>query len=328
MTADPAPSAGARCPSCQSAQIGPDGHCESCGHRLPSSRDHTELDLGLLAGVTDRGLRHRRNEDAMALAAAEGPGGPAALAVVCDGVSTSLRSDEASLAAANAAVRVLLAAVRAGQNLTEASRDAVFAAQEAVSGLGGPAEPGDPAGARSLDQPSATFVSAVLTSEEITLCWLGDSRAYWLDAGSLPAAKRLTRDDSVAAEMIAAGLVSEADALALPNAHVVTGWIGPDLRGTPPHVARFDPPGPGVLLLCSDGLWNYQPEAAKLAELALPAALTDPLGAAGALVRFALQSGGSDNVTVVLAPFPPKSGSRNGPEERAESSGRTGTAVT
>jgi serine/threonine protein phosphatase PrpC len=320
MTAGPAPSAGARCPSCQSAQISADGHCESCGHRLPSSRDHTELDLGLLAGVTDRGLRHRRNEDAMALATAERDGGPAALAVVCDGVSTSLRSDEASLAAANAAVRVLLAAVRAGQDLTEASRDAVFAAQEAVSGLGGPAEPGDSTSARSLDQPSATFVSAVLTSEEITLCWLGDSRAYWLDAGSLPAAKRLTTDDSVAAEMIAAGLVSEADALALPNAHVVTGWIGPDLRGTSPHVARFDPPGPGVLLLCSDGLWNYQPEAAKLAELVLPAALTDPLGAAGALVRFALQSGGSDNVTVVLAPFPPKPGPRNGLEEPAASS--------
>jgi len=70
-------------------------------------------------------------------------------------------------------------------------------------------------------------------------------------------------------------------------------------------VTRFEPPGPGVLLLCSDGLWNYEPEAAKLAERALPEALTDPLAAAGALVEFALESGGVDNVTVVLAPFPP-----------------------
>jgi serine/threonine protein phosphatase PrpC len=59
------------------------------------------------------------------------------------------------------------------------------------------------------------------------------------------------------------------------------------------------------LLLCSDGLWNYQPRAAKLAELALPTALTDPLAAAGTLVNFALDAGGRDNITAVLMPFPP-----------------------
>ena len=70
-------------------------------------------------------------------------------------------------------------------------------------------------------------------------------------------------------------------------------------------MATFEPPGPGVLLLCSDGLWNYRPGAAELAELALPGALTDPLGAAAALVSFALEAGGMDNVTVVVAPYPP-----------------------
>src|SRR5262249_57402383 len=107
----------ATCPECQSAHIPPDGYCESCGHKLPSSRDHTELDLGMLAGVTDRGLRHHRNEDAMALATAELASGPAAVAVVCDGVSSSQRPDEASLAAAQAAVRVLLTGVRTGGGL-------------------------------------------------------------------------------------------------------------------------------------------------------------------------------------------------------------------
>jgi serine/threonine protein phosphatase PrpC len=37
----------------------------------------------------------------------------------------------------------------------------------------------------------------------------------------------------------------------------------------------------------------------------LPGALTDPLGTAVTLVKFALQAGGADNITVVLAPFPP-----------------------
>ena len=62
--------------------------------------------------MTDRGVRHVRNEDAMALAAADSPGGPVAIAVVCDGVSTSPRADDASLTATQASVRVLLASAR------------------------------------------------------------------------------------------------------------------------------------------------------------------------------------------------------------------------
>ena len=291
-----APVAATECPFCHAARITEDSYCETCGRKVPSGRDHIELDLGLLAGVTDKGLRHARNEDAMALATADLAGHPAALAVVCDGVSSSRRPDEASLAAVRAAARVLLGGVRAGADLAETSRSAVAAAQEALAGLDEPG-PGDP--------PSATFVSAVLTADAVTVCWLGDSRAYWLGAGPGSPATRLTTDDSLAGEMVAAGLVSEDDAMALPGAHVVTGWLGADAAGAEPHVTTFTPPGPGALLLCSDGLWNYRPGAAELAELALPGALTDPLGTARALVSVALEAGGMDNITVVLAPFPP-----------------------
>ena len=292
-----APVTATECPFCHEGQITADGYCESCGRKVPSGRDHLELDLGPLAGVTDKGLRHARNEDAMALATAESASGPAVLAVVCDGVSSSRRPDEASLAAVQAAARVLLAGVRADEDLAATSQAAVAAAQQALAGLDEPG-PGD--------APSATFVSAVMTAEAVTLCWLGDSRAYWLGSGTGADAQRLTHDDSLAGEMVAAGLVSEAAAMALPGAHVVTGWVGADSPGGPPHVATFTPPGPGVLLLCSDGLWNYQPEAAGLAGLALPGALTHPLGAATALVTFALEAGGADNITVVLATFPPR----------------------
>src|SRR3989442_839158 len=67
-----------------------------------------------------------------------------------------------------------------------------------------------------------------------------------------------------------------------------------------PHVERFTPPGAGALLICSDGLWNYLSEAADLAGLALPKVLTDPLGAAADMVKFAIEAGGADNITVVL----------------------------
>src|SRR5258707_6663665 len=83
----------------------------------PPSRDHDEVDLGPAAGVSDRGLRHHRNEDAMALAAEQAPDGPAVVAVVCDGVSSSARPAEASYAAARAALPVLVAAVQTGGGL-------------------------------------------------------------------------------------------------------------------------------------------------------------------------------------------------------------------
>ena len=287
----------AECPVCSvdpavpSGAISAEGYCESCGRKVPSGRDHCELDLGLLAGVTDRGLRHSRNEDAMALATTGTPAGPVAIAVVCDGVSTSPRPDDASLAAAQVATRTLLTSARRGDDPAEASCTAVRSAHQALSRLSSPGQ-----------APSATYVSAVIGSDAVTVCWLGDSRAYWLAAGS--GAARLTTDDSMAEEMIAQGTLAEADAMASPQAHVITRWLGADLPEPRPHVVRFVPPGPGVVLVCSDGLWNYQPEAAGLAGLALPAALTDPLGTATSLVRFALDAGGIDNVTVVLAPFP------------------------
>jgi len=243
----------------------------------PSSRDHAEVDLGPAAGVSDRGLRHHRNEDAMALAAEEAPDGPAVVAVVCDGVSSSARPDEASQAVAQAALPVLVAAVKAGADLAAASRAAVAAARQAVAALQGPGG----------ETSATTFVSAVANGYEATLCWLGDSRAYWLGQPASES-RLLTRDDSVAGGMIAAGLADEAAAMASPHAHVLTRWLGGEEAD---------------LLLCSDGLWNYLPEAAELAGLALPKVLTDPLGAAADMVKFAVDAGGADNITAVLIPY-------------------------
>src|SRR5690606_41751682 len=48
-----------------------------------------------------------------------------------------------------------------------------------------------------------------------------------------------------------------------------------DAEQVRPHVATFRPAGPGTLLVCSDGLWNYFPSARDLAEL-LSAGPDDP----------------------------------------------------
>jgi serine/threonine protein phosphatase PrpC len=297
------------CSHCAQGTIGTDGRCESCGHMARSARDHNELDLRLVAGVTDLGRRHHRNEDAFAIAVADAGGNPVPIAVVCDGVSGSDRGDEASQAGVEAAMAVLLPAVQAGAAAADASRQAVQAAQAAVAALNEQRQ------SVAGDAPSATYISAVITAEAVTVCWLGDSRAYWLPAGQALDARQLTTDDSLATEMVSAGMLSEEAALDSPHAHVVTGWLGADLSTTEPHLAAFEPAGPGAVLVCSDGLWNYLPDAAKLAERALPSARTDPLAVARELVEFAISSGGRDNVTVVLAPFPPDAESQPGPRE-------------
>ncbi|MEO6145323.1 MAG: zinc ribbon domain-containing protein, partial [Dermatophilaceae bacterium] len=96
----------ATCKAC-GGQVSTDGYCDTCGARAPRVRDHfTEQPAPWVAAVCDRGIRHTRNEDAVALAADPERGSRAVL-VVCDGVSNSVDSDVASLAAARAARDVL-----------------------------------------------------------------------------------------------------------------------------------------------------------------------------------------------------------------------------
>ena len=271
------------------------------------NKDHAEEDLGQLAGVSDRGLRHTRNEDAFHIAVVDTLDGPVAVAVVSDGVSSAPRPDEASLTAVDTAITLLAEGVQRGDDPARTSRTAVGSAGRALTAL-----------ADSRDgAPAATYVSAVVSRDKITVCWLGDSRAYWL-AADLPVSagpndtlditagsRRVTRDDSLAEELVEAGIASMDEAMASPQAHVITRWLGADLPNPEPHIEQFSPSGPGVLMVCSDGLWNYRPEAAELAAMAMPAALTRPLDAAAELVKFAIDSGGLDNITVVLIPFPP-----------------------
>jgi serine/threonine protein phosphatase PrpC len=58
--------------------------------------------------------------------------------------------------------------------------------------------------------------------------------------------------------------------------------------------------GAGSLLLCSDGLWNYLPDAADIARFCSD---SDAKAAARALTEHALTSGGQDNITVVIIPI-------------------------
>lgn len=296
--------AGPVCVACGLGGVDDDGYCEHCGHAQPRHRDHHEEELAGVAAVTDRGLRHHRNEDAFTVAATALPDGtPAVAAVVCDGVSTAHRPDDASAAASVAGRDALLAALERGAPAEDAMRTALMSAFDAVTALAAEDPPQE--GPARQNAPACTCVSAVVTGGVFTVGWIGDSRAYWIpDDRALPAA-RLTEDDSWAARMVAAGLMAEAEAYADHRAHAITGWLGADAVEVDPHVAAFQPEGPGVVVVCTDGLWNYAESAGEMARAVPPDARSRPLHSARALLGVALDGGGHDNVTVAVLPFPP-----------------------
>ena len=98
-----------------------------------------------------------------------------------------------------------------------------------------------------------------------------------------------------------AGGTPRAEAEASKQAHSITKWLGKDSAEIVPRVGQVEVTGPGWLLACSDGLWNYASEPAALKAQIAAAGSDDPLAVARHLVAFANASGGQDNITAALA---------------------------
>lgn len=265
-----------------------DGWCTQCGQRRPNPRDHfTDRPADHVAGACDRGRRHAQNQDAMALLA--DPGAGRTVLVVCDGVSSAERSAEASQAAAGAAVEVLERdGAPATTRLVQAADAAIEAIEQVAQTFPGTA-------------PSCTMVAGVIEDGTLTVGSVGDSRAYWLPDAGDPV--RLTSDDSMAEEQVRAGM-QRAEAEAGPMAHTITRWLGPDAPDHTPRITTQAVDAPGWALLCTDGLWNYASEPRDLAAVVragMERVGSDPLDLALALVEWANEQGGADNITVALA---------------------------
>ncbi|MEO7094766.1 MAG: PP2C family serine/threonine-protein phosphatase [Polyangiales bacterium] len=241
------------------------------------------------ATLSDLGLLRERHEDAVAVAKGDDYG----VVVVCDGVSASYRSDVAS-ALAVATVRDRLVAEHATKEPTGAIHDAIREAHQAIC---------DQREITGHDPAGTTIVAALVQRRRVSVGWVGDSRAYWLGAGG---DALLTRDHSWLNDVLASGVLTPDEALASPHAHALTRCLGPLEGGDPllhaaPDLLEFDAPGPGYLVLCTDGLWNYFPAPDDLAALAARAGgSARPAAIARALVNAALSQGGQDNVTVAV----------------------------
>ena len=68
-----------------------------------------------------------------------------------------------------------------------------------------------------------------------------------------------------------------------------------------PEVRSRDLAGPGLVLFCSDGLWNYAPEPEDIARVMRVAPdENNAVGIARLLINYALARGGQDNVSVAI----------------------------
>lgn len=281
--------------------VGDDLYCLECGALAPTPRDHyREAPAAWVAGVSDRGLKHHRNEDAMALSAQAEPGSRAVL-IVCDGVSNADDSHIASLAAARAARGVLTEWAddpdRSADDLNETFAEAVAQASEAVI---------SESDESSENPPSCTFAAAATDGDLVVHANIGDSRVYWID--DVPGdSLLLSLDDSVAQARIAMGIDRET-AETGPQAHAITKWIGRDAPDLTPNIGTHTITSSGWVLVCSDGLWNYASEPEELASLFAEAIDRNPgnqriRSMAVSLVRWARHQGGRDNITVALARY-------------------------
>ena len=287
------------CPKCGAGAdlADPDGYCGQCGFRLARPTDHIEIEVDTMAAVSDKGHRHHRNEDSVALRV----GHDYRVVVVCDGVSTTANPDQASAAAAVAAADEIEAALLSGvlepEEVRRAIADAVAVAQKAV--LVVPAD--EPGG--YTQAPSTTMVASVIVPGGIVTTNVGDSRAYWIDASSDGGRSRqLTHDDSLAEAAIARGMSPE-EAYAARDAHTITHWLGADAPALDPHTQVVVPDRVGTLIVCSDGLWNYFESPEALRELLGAGGPGEtPLHSGRRLVQAALDAGGADNVTVAVVP--------------------------
>ena len=148
----------------------------------------------------------------------------------------------------------------------------------------------------------STTLTAVALSDDgaYVLANIGDSRTYLLREGELT---QLTRDDSFVQYMIDSGQLTVEQARRHPSRSLVMEALdgNPERR---PATETLDARTGDRLLLCSDGLSDVL-EDATLAELL--GGGSSRAEAAERLVDAALEAGGRDNVSVIVADVVPRS---------------------
>ena len=222
----------------------------------------------------------------------------ASLAMVADGVGGAARGETASRVALAAVTKYVArsmrcyysAAAQDDEELHDALRDSAHQCHAELIRRGE-----EDADYRGMATTLTLYLSVW---PQAYLLQVGDSRCYLLRNGELT---QITRDQTMAQEMVDLGIMKAEEAAGTRLAHTLTSSIGGSQ--TQPTVSRFDMTWGHVLLLCSDGLTRHVSDD-RIREVLR--SMTSAQQACETLLQEALDGGGTDNITVVVGRAVPR----------------------
>lgn len=229
-----------------------------------------------------------------------GPERLAFLAMVADGVGGGARGEEASRIVLEAVTQYVSGTMRCYYAAGSAD-DAEFYEALQEGALRCHAE----LKRRGEEDPEYQGMATTLTLflgvwPRAYLLQVGDSRCYIYRNGEL---SQITRDQTMAQELIDLGVLTRADAAATRLARTLSSSLGG--RQTDPVVTRFDNNWGTVVLLCSDGLTAHVSDDRIRERLR---SMTSAKQVGEDLLREALEGGGSDNITIIVGRTLPREG--------------------
>jgi protein phosphatase len=144
---------------------------------------------------------------------------------------------------------------------------------------------------RAQGGPATTLTMVTIVWPRAYVVHVGDSRGYYLRTGAL---KQFTRDQTMGDYLVDIGAVTEQHAQKAGLYNVLSSAVGADFV---PSVGVVDLAEGDIVLLSTDGLTKHVSHE-RITEIL---SANDPESAAQLLIDAALEGGGTDNVTVVVA---------------------------
>ena len=134
--------------------------------------------------------------------------------------------------------------------------------------------------------------------DRVLLGHVGDSRAYCIREKAI---RQISLDHSMVAEMVRRGVLTDEEARVHPYRNIITRALGTD-ETVEVDVEELEKRPGDLYLLCSDGLSEYVQDEGMLYILRKHRGLEE---AADVLLNLALEGGGRDNISLVLAEVTP-----------------------
>lgn len=214
----------------------------------------------------------------------------ALLMLVADGVGGAAAGEEASRAAAESIAAYVIETMQCYYRSDPANERAFVEALQAAAATCHADVTSRAAADPELRGMATTLTLGLGVWPRLFLLQIGDSRAYQLSDGTL---HRLTRDQTVAQDLVDTGVLKPGDLPRSPLSHVLTSAIGAEAR----PVVTSVPLKPTVTtFLCTDGLTKHVSDD-RIRERLVSIRSSEEV--CRTLVNDALEAGGSDNITVI-----------------------------